>query len=59
MRELVNKIKNLPWIKIAPYGGAVFGIILFYVVRIEIAKRIFFVVDSSFLLFYFLACPKK
>ena len=31
MRELVSKIKNLPWIKIAPYGGVVFGIILFLV----------------------------
>ena len=34
MRELVSKIKNLPWIKIAPYGGVVFGIILFLVLAV-------------------------
>lgn len=29
MKYLLEKLKNLPWIKIAPYGGAVLGVILF------------------------------
>ncbi len=34
MKKLINTIKNLPWIKIAPYGGVVFGVLLFLVLSI-------------------------
>ena len=29
MKAILKKIRNLPWIKIAPYGGVVFGVFLF------------------------------
>ncbi len=34
MKELLNKLKNLPWIKIAPYGGVVFGVVFFLLLAI-------------------------
>ena len=34
MREILDRIKNLPWIKIAPYGGAVFGVVLFLILAV-------------------------
>lgn len=34
MKELITKLKNLPWIKIAPYGGILFGVILFLTLAI-------------------------
>lgn len=35
MRDILDKIKNLPWIKIAPYGGIVFGVALFLIFAIS------------------------
>ena len=34
MRKILDRIKNLPWIKIAPYGGAVFGVVLFLILAV-------------------------
>ncbi len=34
VRNLSEKLKNVPWIKIAPYGGAVLGVIFFLVLAI-------------------------
>lgn len=34
MRKILDRIKNLPWIKIAPYGGVVFGVVLFLVLAV-------------------------
>ena len=34
MKKIWERIKNLPWIKIAPYGGIVFGVTLFLVLSV-------------------------
>ncbi len=35
MRNILDKLKNLPWIKIAPYGGVLFGVVLFLALAIS------------------------
>ena len=34
MKRIWEWIKNLPWIKIAPYGGIVFGVTLFLILSV-------------------------
>ena len=34
MKEILKKLKNLPWIKMAPYGGVVFGVAIFLIMSV-------------------------